>query len=738
MPDRNLRRQVTRTTRRSIAAAACLLAIALAAAAVPAAAQSPSPEDTTGQWMGKITVVATNTQASSWTAEEKASYTVRGDVVHWTASTRGSGSWDECAHSVAGSGTGNLGSLSVSFGQRGDDGTYDLDRYTLQVDSDEAYKIVYTFPCSGTQDDTNDAQGAPSYEDIGDPPVYFDAPPAGPASQRLADSYRDVRSSAPGSTDVLEVTWDLTRCGTACQTKCDNGLDDDGDGRADYGADPGCSDWLDQSELGLTRCDNGKDDDGDGRTDYKSDGRGDPGCVSPEDEDESLNVAKCRDGLDNDNDGRIDAGADPGCASAEDNDELGSAACDNGADDDRDGPVDMRDDGCKSLTDDDEQRTCRLDGSKGEARPAYHARVANAGPDVHLFDFTGFVAFCFDGKDSEVLYASAFGSVDGGWIKFGALENLGLTFEALPAEAFTVGPRATLRGEFEVHAHPASFIGRGLGIAAKAAAKRAERAMASAVKRRNVARWAAAVDRATRDLQWAVARRLEKAEDKVDFYVGDDSLAAWINGRLRDFAKPLLAKIDAVGSRVREPDAFAWSADAAAEKWGEGIGVVLDQLGVVWRFNAWSPAVELTTFPDGNVLTTESGIANPFLAVTEVSPAVRYRDAATRAAADATGDLDRSGLRRRRGDRVGIDALPGTTSISLTAAAGTTARAARRRVLASGRLKVRKAGMRRIRVKPTAYGRRILRRGALLADVRVTTKPPGGARHRATTWVLLD
>jgi large repetitive protein len=68
-------------------------------------------------------------------------------------------------------------------------------------------------------------------------------------------------------------------------------------------------------------CEDGLDDDGDGKIDYPND----PGCTSPQDDDESdgcpgvgPNCPECGDGVDNDMDGKIDYGpnGDPTCTSA--------------------------------------------------------------------------------------------------------------------------------------------------------------------------------------------------------------------------------------------------------------------------------------------------------------------------------------------------------------------------------------------------------------------------------------
>jgi large repetitive protein len=64
-------------------------------------------------------------------------------------------------------------------------------------------------------------------------------------------------------------------------------------------------------------CNDGVDDDGDGKLDYPTD----PGCTSPDDDDESdpcpgAGCPECADGIDNDGDGKIDYPADPTCTSA--------------------------------------------------------------------------------------------------------------------------------------------------------------------------------------------------------------------------------------------------------------------------------------------------------------------------------------------------------------------------------------------------------------------------------------
>ncbi|MEO8843982.1 MAG: hypothetical protein ABI591_27940 [Kofleriaceae bacterium] len=69
-------------------------------------------------------------------------------------------------------------------------------------------------------------------------------------------------------------------------------------------------------------CSDGIDDDGDGKLDYPND----PGCQSPDDDDETdtcpgVGCPECADGIDNDHDGQIDYPNDVTCTSAADNSE---------------------------------------------------------------------------------------------------------------------------------------------------------------------------------------------------------------------------------------------------------------------------------------------------------------------------------------------------------------------------------------------------------------------------------
>jgi hypothetical protein len=115
-------------------------------------------------------------------------------------------------------------------------------------------------------------------------------------------------------------------------------------------ADPGCSSPQDNDESdGTSQCQNTIDDDTDGLVDMA-----DPGCSSPQDNDESDGTSQCQNTIDDDTDGLVDM-ADPGCSSPQDNDESdGTSQCQNTIDDDQDGFIDMSDAGCSTPQDDDE------------------------------------------------------------------------------------------------------------------------------------------------------------------------------------------------------------------------------------------------------------------------------------------------------------------------------------------------------------------------------------------------
>jgi large repetitive protein len=140
---------------------------------------------------------------------------------------------------------------------------------------------------------------------------------------------------------------------------CEDGIDNDGDGLIDE-ADPGCQvNGQEALDPELPACSDGADNDGDGLIDYPED----PGCSSPDDDDEyDQPVPACRNGIDDDGDGLIDYPNDPGCFHALDNSEEDDCPdgphcpeCANGIDDDGDGLIDFPDDpGCDHAGDDDE------------------------------------------------------------------------------------------------------------------------------------------------------------------------------------------------------------------------------------------------------------------------------------------------------------------------------------------------------------------------------------------------
>ncbi|MFM7200486.1 MAG: hypothetical protein ACKO6N_06830 [Myxococcota bacterium] len=141
---------------------------------------------------------------------------------------------------------------------------------------------------------------------------------------------------------------------------CDDGKDNDGDGKVDarfnIDGDPGCDSPNDDDERGVGICDDNKDNDGDGRIDFVlAAGVGDAGCVSVADTSENERSLVCDDGVDNDADNRVDykvtpGVGDPGCLTPEDPtdyDETGTWACDDRVDNDGDGTVDTEDPGCR-------------------------------------------------------------------------------------------------------------------------------------------------------------------------------------------------------------------------------------------------------------------------------------------------------------------------------------------------------------------------------------------------------
>ena len=140
---------------------------------------------------------------------------------------------------------------------------------------------------------------------------------------------------------------------------CSDGADNDQDGLSDH-HDPGCSSPEDEDErdpLDLPICADGQDNDIDGWTDFPLD----PGCAyrggaSEEDPEE---LPSCINGIDDNADGFTDFPEDIGCASRGDDSESNlpiPPRCSNLRDDDEDGVIDFPyDPGCVARGDDDEQ-----------------------------------------------------------------------------------------------------------------------------------------------------------------------------------------------------------------------------------------------------------------------------------------------------------------------------------------------------------------------------------------------
>jgi len=144
---------------------------------------------------------------------------------------------------------------------------------------------------------------------------------------------RAVRVEVPGIATVTLAESRADFHGNPCTTNgggggggsnppdCSDEVDNDKDGKIDFPNDPGCKSPQDDDETDDTppQCSDGKDNDGDGKIDYPRD----PGCDSRADDDERDNdKPECSDGKDNDGDGRVDHPADNGCKSPTDDDEA--------------------------------------------------------------------------------------------------------------------------------------------------------------------------------------------------------------------------------------------------------------------------------------------------------------------------------------------------------------------------------------------------------------------------------
>ena len=84
----------------------------------------------------------------------------------------------------------------------------------------------------------------------------------------------------------LGIADKFTGFASKAKPACNDKKDNDKDGLIDM-YDPSCSKRTDKSERGNKYvCDNNRDDDKDKKKDYRTDGKGDPGCSSPIDQDE--------------------------------------------------------------------------------------------------------------------------------------------------------------------------------------------------------------------------------------------------------------------------------------------------------------------------------------------------------------------------------------------------------------------------------------------------------------------
>jgi len=124
--------------------------------------------------------------------------------------------------------------------------------------------------------------------------------------------------------------------------------------RSDFHGNPCDTGGGGNGSTRAPQCSDERDNDGDGFIDYPND----PGCTSPQDDDEANNSApECSDGIDNDDDGWVDYPYDPGCTDRSDDDETDrdNPECSDGVDNDGDRRVDFPlDNGCTSPSDDDE------------------------------------------------------------------------------------------------------------------------------------------------------------------------------------------------------------------------------------------------------------------------------------------------------------------------------------------------------------------------------------------------
>ena len=143
--------------------------------------------------------------------------------------------------------------------------------------------------------------------------------------------------------------------GVCAPAECSDLEDNDNDDRSDYPSDPGCDSPEDQDEQDpevLPECGDLSDNDGDSLIDFPND----PECESASDSREGPDP-DCSDRQDNDRDGLIDFPDDPGCEAIDDNSEYNAPACDDGIDNDEDGQIDFPNDAGCSNAEDESERT---------------------------------------------------------------------------------------------------------------------------------------------------------------------------------------------------------------------------------------------------------------------------------------------------------------------------------------------------------------------------------------------
>ncbi|MBU2260268.1 DUF11 domain-containing protein, partial [Patescibacteria group bacterium] len=197
-----------------------------------------------------------------------------------------------------------------------DDGVTDLDDPGCENEQDDD-ESDGTTECQDTEDNDGDsltdAQDPGCWTDPFDPETYDptddDETHDVLCGDGVVESPEQCDEGAGNSNDpdaTCRTDCTSQRCGdsiTDAGEECDDGNTDDADG---------CI-----AICELSQCQDEDDNDGDGVTDYPDD----PGCNSPQDDDESDGTTECQDGEDNDSDGYTDYPDDPGCDSPQDDDE---------------------------------------------------------------------------------------------------------------------------------------------------------------------------------------------------------------------------------------------------------------------------------------------------------------------------------------------------------------------------------------------------------------------------------